>query len=111
MEQLKYQPRLEIGNFWHKLIYPFQVWLDGLYMGQPFYLEYENRFNGRKNYYDIVNQFKTVRQYLYDEKAGLYYHAMTSTRNGTGRIRKTGLSPKLLASFHRLVSDGFSRLL
>ncbi len=93
MEQLKYQPRLEIGNFWHKLIYPFQVWLDGLYMGQPFYLEYENRFNGRKNYYDIVNQFKTVRQYLYDEKAGLYYHAYDEYKERDWADKETGLSP------------------
>ena len=39
MEQLSHQPRLKTGNFWHKLIYPFQVWLDGLYMAQPFYME------------------------------------------------------------------------
>lgn len=37
MDQIRHQPRLTTGNFWHKLIYPFQVWLDGLYMGQPFY--------------------------------------------------------------------------
>ena len=48
MEQLHYQPRLTTGNFWHKLIYPFQVWLDGLYMAQPFYMEYETRFHDKK---------------------------------------------------------------
>lgn len=64
MTQLIYQPRLTTGNFWHKLIYPFQVWLDGLYMGQPFYMEYENRFNERKNYSDIMNQFNQARKLL-----------------------------------------------
>ena len=50
--QLKGQPRTSEGNFWHKKIYPNQVWLDGLYMGQPFYMEYETRFNDKKNYPD-----------------------------------------------------------
>ena len=93
MEQLKYQPRLKIGNFWHKLIYPFQVWLDGLYMGQPFYMEYENRFNGRKNYYDIIGQFQTVRKYLYDEKTGLYYHGYDEYKERDWADKETGLSP------------------
>ena len=93
IEQLKYQPRLKIGNFWHKLIYPFQVWLDGLYMAQPFYMEYENRFNGRKNYYDIIGQFKNVRKYLYDEKTGLYYHAYDEYKERDWADKETGLSP------------------
>lgn len=93
MEQLNHQPRLTTGNFWHKLIYPFQVWLDGLYMAQPFYLEYENRFNGRKNYYDIIGQFKSVRKYLYDEKTGLYHHAYDEYKERDWADKETGLSP------------------
>lgn len=93
MTQLKYQPRLKTGNFWHKLIYPFQVWLDGLYMGQPFYLEYENRWGGRQHYYDILNQFNQVRAYLYDEKTGLYYHAYDEYKERVWADPKTGLSP------------------
>ena len=58
--QVQSQPRTAEGNFWHKKIYPNQVWLDGLYMGQPFYMEYETRFNGRKNYGDIFAQFAAV---------------------------------------------------
>ena len=92
MEQLKYQPRLKMGNFWHKLIYPFQVWLDGLYMGQPFYMEYENRFNGRKNYYDIIGQFRTVRKYMYDAKTGLYYHGYDEYKERDWADKETGLS-------------------
>ena len=93
MDQIRHQPRLTTGNFWHKLIYPCQGWLDGLYMGQPFYLEYENRFNGRKNYYDIVNQFKMVRKYLYDEQTGLYYHAYDEYKERDWADKETGLSP------------------
>lgn len=93
MTQLTYQPRLEIGNFWHKLIYPFQVWLDGLYMAQPFYLEYENRFNDRVNYYDIAGQFKTAREVLYDEATGLYHHAYDEYKERDWADKETGLSP------------------
>ena len=93
MTQLTYQPRLTTGNFWHKLIYPFQVWLDGLYMGQPFYMEYENRFNERKNYSDIMNQFNQARTLLYDEKTGLYYHAYDEYKDRKWADPETGLSP------------------
>ena len=93
MTQLKYQPRLTTGNFWHKLIYPFQVWLDGLYMGQPFYMEYDNRWGGRTRYYDILNQFNQARKLLYDEKACLYYHAYDEYKDRKWADPKTGLSP------------------
>ena len=46
MGQLREHPRTECGSFWHKKIYPYQIWLDGLYMGMPFYMMYENDFDG-----------------------------------------------------------------
>lgn len=73
-KQIQNQPRIEIGNFWHKLIYPNQVWLDGLYMGQVFYTRYINDFAAEKDYSDIVNQFVNVRKYMFDENKKLYYH-------------------------------------
>ena len=51
-------------------------------------MEYENRFNGRKNYYDIIGQFKMVRKYLYDEKTELYYHAYDEYKERDWQIRK-----------------------
>lgn len=51
------QPRTKDGNFWHKAIYPWQVWLDGTYMAQPFYMEYETRYNGMKGCQDSYKQF------------------------------------------------------
>ncbi len=90
--QVVRQPRTKEGNFWHKLIYPGQVWLDGLYMGQPFYMEYETRFNNRENYNDIFKQFKNVRDIMKDEKTGLYYHAYDSSRQMFWCDKKTGLS-------------------
>lgn len=90
--QIRTQPRTIEGNFWHKKIYPDQIWLDGLYMAQPFYLEYEKRFNNKKNYSDILNQFLTVNRVLRDKNTGLYYHAYDSTRKMFWSNTESGLS-------------------
>ncbi len=62
--QLDHMPRTEAGNFWHKEIYPYQVWLDGLYMAQPYYMEYERRYRKNEGAKDIINQFKNVRKFM-----------------------------------------------
>lgn len=90
--QIKGQPRTEEGNFWHKKIYPNQVWLDGLYMGQPFYMEYETRFNDRKHYADIFSQFANVVKYMRDEETGLYYHGYDASKSVFWCDKETGLS-------------------
>ncbi len=74
MERVRSCPRCQCGNFFHKERYPWQVWLDGLYMLQPFYAEYEMRFGGKREIGDIVSQFKNVRKYLYVPEKGLYVH-------------------------------------
>ena len=66
------QPRNEDGGFWHKKIYPHQMWLDGLYMGAPFYAEYAFRNNRPQDYADVINQFITCARHTYDPKNGLY---------------------------------------
>lgn len=90
--QIEKMPRTEEGSFWHKNIYPGQVWLDGLYMCQPFYMEYETRFNGKKNYEDIFRQFFLVEKNMKDTRSGLYYHAYDSTRKAFWCDPYTGLS-------------------
>lgn len=72
--QVQGQPRTATGNFWHKKIYPDQVWLDGLYMAQVFYTRYEAEFNNGKNFDDIANQFQNVFDNMYDKGKKLYYH-------------------------------------
>lgn len=91
-EQILEMPRTKDGNFWHKMIYPHQVWLDGLYMAQPFYMEYEKRFNDKKNYKDIYSQFFNVEKYLKDDVTGLYYHAYDSEKKMFWADKETGLS-------------------
>ena len=93
MEQVKEQPRTSCGNFWHKQIYPNQIWLDGLYMAQPFYMMYETKFNKKENYFDIVNQFKNVRKYLFNEEKELYYHGYDESKKVFWADKKTGKSP------------------
>ncbi|MCM1186505.1 MAG: glycoside hydrolase family 88 protein [Lachnoclostridium sp.] len=90
--QVQNQPRTEEGNFWHKKIYPNQVWLDGMYMGQPFYMEYETKFNNKKNYKDIFNQFSNVVKYMRDEETGLYYHGYDASKTAFWCDKTTGLS-------------------
>lgn len=83
--QLRSQPRTEEGGFWHKQIYPGQMWLDGLYMAQPFYAEYTRRYvddpsERAANFADIARQFIIVAEHTYDPATGLYRHAWDSTR-------------------------------
>lgn len=92
MERLHKHPRCQCGNFWHKDIYPYQIWLDGLYMAQPLYMEYETRYNGMENYSDILNQFQNVRRYLRSEEKGLYFHGFDEARVQPWADKVTGLS-------------------
>ena len=82
--QLSLQPRTPEGGFWHKKVYPGQMWLDGLYMAQPFYAEYTSRFvtdsTAREaNFEDIVHQFVTVYDHTLDPATGLLRHAWDSS--------------------------------
>ena len=91
--QLDAQPRTEAGNFWHKKIYPYQVWLDSLYMAQPFYMEYETRFNKMYCCEDSIRQFRTVEDVMKDPETGLYFHGYDESRQMYWADPKTGCSP------------------
>ena len=91
--QLATQPRTKEGNFWHKDIYPWQVWLDGTYMAQPFYMEYETRFNKMQGCIDSYKQFMNIQKHMRDEKTGLYYHGYDESRQMYWADPVTGCSP------------------
>lgn len=74
------QPRTKEGGFWHKKVYPHQMWLDGLYMGCPFYAEYAARYGKPEAFQDIINQFCVVARHTYDPATGLYKHAWDESR-------------------------------
>ncbi len=91
--QLKTQPRTSEGGFWHKKRYPYQMWLDGLYMGAPFYAQYAKVFNEPELFDDVVNQFVTVHKYTYDPKTGLNYHGWDESKQQKWADSVTGCSP------------------
>ncbi len=72
--QMDTHPRTSEGGYWHKNIYPHQMWLDGLYMGAPFVAEYAQRFNRPEDFADMMNQFLIVARHTYDDKTKLYRH-------------------------------------
>jgi unsaturated rhamnogalacturonyl hydrolase len=95
--QIDGQPRTSEGGFWHKKIYPNQMWLDGLYMGEPFYAHYTHDFSkgaeAEKAYNDIINQFDLIQKHLLDKKTGLLYHAWDESKEQAWADKQTGRSP------------------
>jgi len=91
--QINTQPRTTQGGFWHKKIYPNQMWLDGLYMGAPFYAEYAQKFNEPDAFKDVVNQFLLVAKHTYDPKTGLYRHGWDESKSQKWANPETGQSP------------------
>ena len=92
MKQIRTQPRTKSGNFFHKKIYPNQIWLDGLYMAQPFYMEYETRLGDKEHYDDIVSQYENVQKYLLNEEKGLCYHGYDESKSIFWANPETGCS-------------------
>lgn len=90
--QLKTHPRTKEGGFWHKKIYPWQMWLDGLYMGEPFYAEYSAVW-GEDNWNDIANQFVWMEKHSLDPKTRLLYHGWDESKEQKWANNQTGQSP------------------
>ena len=92
--QLQWQPRTKTQGFWHKNIYPWQMWLDGLYMGAPYYAQYAQLFKEpTKSFDDIAHQFLLIESKTRDAKTGLLYHAWDESHLQRWADKKTGLSP------------------
>ncbi len=95
-EQIDDQPRTKSGEFWHKQIYPHQVWLDGFYMALPFYAEYTKRYAPKEQkdslYADIVHQFTAGAENTLDPKTGLFRHAWDESKSMFWCDPETGLS-------------------
>ena len=92
-KQLKDHPRVEAGGFWHKKRYPHQMWLDGIYMGAPFYAQYGLEFNEPENFDDIINQILLIEEKTRDKKTGLLYHAWDESKQQKWSNPVTGCSP------------------
>lgn len=90
--QLETQPRTKEGVFWHKAVYPNQIWLDGMYMAQPFYMQYELSFHNRRACSDSFHMFQVVHDLMRNPLNGLYYHAYDASRKQFWCDPVTGLS-------------------
>jgi len=95
--QIDSHPRTSEGGFWHKKVYPSQMWLDGLYMAQPFYAEYTSRSDADETvkdslYRDCMNHFIVVAEHTYDPATGLYRHAWDESREMFWCDKTTGQS-------------------
>ena len=90
--QLRTHPRTAEGGFWHKKIYPQQMWLDGLYMGAPFYTQYAKSFNEPAAFDDIARQFLLVTRHTRDPRTDLMYHGWDAARAQPWADSATGLS-------------------
>lgn len=92
-DQLLVQPRLAAGTFWHKLIYPHQTWLDGLYMGSVFYARFGRTFGREDVFDDVALQFTTAYDLTLDRATGLCRHAYDESRQMPWADPATGQSP------------------
>ncbi|MBT1704024.1 glycoside hydrolase family 88/105 protein [Chryseosolibacter indicus] len=94
-DQMRTHPRTSEGGFWHKKIYPHQMWLDGLYMGSPFLAQYAIKFNEPELFDDVALQFHLIDKYTYDAKNGLFYHGWDESKEQKWADKQTGRSPQV----------------
>jgi unsaturated rhamnogalacturonyl hydrolase len=92
-EQLRTQPRTPSNGFWHKKIYPDQMWLDGIYMAGPFLAEYARRFNEPAAFQEVAHQIRLIEEHTRDQKTGLLYHAWDESKAQRWADLTTGCSP------------------
>ncbi|MGC9151621.1 MAG: glycoside hydrolase family 88/105 protein [Microbacter sp.] len=91
--QLLLQPRTSDSGFWHKAVYPHQMWLDGAYMASPFLAQYGRMFNDTTALSEAIRQLLLLAKHTYDPLTGLYYHAWDESRNQRWANKITGQSP------------------
>ncbi|MCJ8167029.1 glycoside hydrolase family 88 protein [Pontibacter sp. E15-1] len=94
-DQMRTQPRTSEGGFWHKKIYPHQMWLDGLYMGSPFLAQYAVEFNEPALFDEVANQIILVDKHTWDAEKGLWRHGWDESREQKWADPQTGQSPNV----------------
>lgn len=93
-DQLAAQPRTPSGGYWHKQIYPNQMWLDGAYMAEPFRAAYAVTFQNPAEFDDIAKQFLLMFDHMRDPKTGLLRHGWDESKQMKWADPQTGLSPE-----------------
>lgn len=96
--RLKLHPRTSNGAFWHRVTYPNQLWLDGVYMGMPFLVKYaaayETGEQQHASFKEAVHEFEVTREKLRDPQTGLYFHAWDESKQAVWADKETGLAPQ-----------------
>jgi len=93
VSQLEDQPHNPDGGFWHKAVYPYQMWLDGIYMSSPFMARYGQVFNESEWFDEVVRQITVIESHTRDPETGLLYHAYDASRGMKWSDDETGCSP------------------
>lgn len=93
MDQLKHQPKTGDGGYWHKEIYPNQMWLDGIYMADLFSTQYAKVFNQSAWYDEAIHQIELIARHTTDAKTGLMYHGWDESKNKVWAHPERGTSP------------------
>jgi len=91
-KQLQTHPRTAEGGFWHKQIYPHQMWLDGLYMAAPFLAEFAQTFGEPEGFDEVVRQFTLIERHTRDPQTGLLYHGWDESKRQRWANPETGCS-------------------
>ncbi len=94
-DHLAHQPKTSDGGYWHKEIYPYQMWLDGIYMGDIFSMQYAAAFNKPELFDESVKQILLMYKHAYDPSTGLLFHGWDESKNKVWANQTTGASPEL----------------
>ena len=93
VKQMEHHPKTQSGGYWHKKVYPWQMWLDGIYMSSPFLAQYAKEYN-EPGWFDVVtHQILLIHEKTYDPKTGLMYHAWDESKEQKWSNPETGQSP------------------
>jgi len=97
-KQMESQPKTSDGGYWHKKVYPYQMWLDGLYMAEPFHIAFAKNYikdqtKANKIYDDVVLQFDLIQKHSRDQKTELLYHGWDESKSQKWANKATGNSP------------------
>ncbi len=93
-DQLREQPRTGDGGYWHKNVYPHQMWLDGIYMASLFSIEFAEAFKEPRSFDEACHQIALVYRHTFDSKTGLLYHGWDESRTQVWANAETGASPE-----------------
>jgi unsaturated rhamnogalacturonyl hydrolase len=97
VQQLEEQPRTSEGGYWHRSTYPYQMWLDGIYMADVFAVRYGAKFGEPKLFDEAVHQITLIHRHTHDPRTGLYFHGWDESKTRPWADKVTGTSPEIWA--------------